>query len=169
MKEKFKILTVITIIGLTFISTAIAEHCQSDNKSKRGGRHGNFEQKLMHKVKMCMLFKDELKLSNIQQDKLKTLKVALKKDSIKKQAKIEELKIDIKSLLHEDNFDINEVNGLIDSKYEIKKAKTKFVVDSIAQFNHILKNDQLDELENIIHDHVKQFMDEGSHPRFWRR
>jgi Spy/CpxP family protein refolding chaperone len=66
------------------------------------------------------------------------------------------LKIDIKAKLWEDTIDKKGINKLIDKKYEIKKEKAKALVDTYAQFNNILTEEQKKTLETIIRQRHKK-------------
>jgi Spy/CpxP family protein refolding chaperone len=111
---------------------------------------------------MVYLYQDELNINDSQLDQIRELKIALKKDVIKKQADLDIIKVDIRSLLYEDEIDVEAVNKHIDQKYEIKKAKTKKVVKSYAQLKKILTNEQIEKLKEIARDQKKMYKPKGS-------
>jgi Spy/CpxP family protein refolding chaperone len=116
---------------------------------------------------LIYLYQDELKVSDEQLDQIKELKVALKKDLIRKKADIKVIKVDIRSLLYEDEVDVDAVNRLIDQKYEIKKAKSKMVVESYAKLKKVLTKEQMDNLRRIVRDLKKMRMTKGSSKSSW--
>lgn len=154
--KKYLIATVSLVLALGLMqSVSFAE--------KRGGydygRHQkkSVKEKFFKKIKMIYLYQDELNVNDSQLDQIRGLKVALKKDVIKKQAELDIIKVDIHSLLYEDEVDMEAVNRLIDQKYEIKKAKTKKVVTSYAQLKKILTKEQMEKLKEIVRDKKKMY------------
>jgi Spy/CpxP family protein refolding chaperone len=159
--RKHLIATIILVLALGLMqSVSFAE--------KRGGYdHGrhhkkSIKAKFFKKVKMVYLYQDELNINDSQLDQIRELKIALKKDVIKKQADLDIIKVDIRSLLYEDEIDVEAVNKHIDQKYEIKKAKTKKVVKSYAQLKKILTNEQIEKLKEIARDQKKMYKPKGS-------
>ncbi len=142
---------------------------QSVSFADKGYRHGqkvyqkkSMKEKFFKKVLMIYLYEDELKVNDKQLDQIKELKVALKKDLIQKKADIDVIKVDIRPLLYEDEIDVDAVNKLIDQKHEIKKAKSKKVVESFAKLKKILTKEQMDKLRKIFRDQKKMRMTKGS-------
>jgi Spy/CpxP family protein refolding chaperone len=142
---------------------------QSISFADKGYRDGqrvyqreSIQTKFFKTVRLIYLYQDELKVSDEQLAKIKELKVALKKDLIRKKADIKIIKIDIRSLLQEHEVDIEAVNRLIDQKYEIKKAKSKMVVESYAKLKKVLSKEQMDNLKEILRGQKKMRMTRGS-------
>jgi hypothetical protein len=106
-------------------------------------------------------------VSDEQLDKIKKLKVVLKKDLIRKKADIKVIKVDIRSLLYEDEVDVDVINRLIDQKYEIKKSKFKMVVESYAKLKKALTKEQMDNLKQKVRDQKKLRMTKGSSKSGW--
>jgi Spy/CpxP family protein refolding chaperone len=159
--KKYLILTtaLALIVGLT----------QSVSFADKGYRHGereyekkSIEGKFFKTIRLIYLYQDELKVSDEQLDQIKELKLALKKDLIRKKADIEVIKADIHSLLYEDEVDVAAVNRFIDQKYEIKKAKSKMIVESYANLKKVLTKEQMDKLRQIVRDQKKMHKTEGS-------
>ena len=130
---------------------------QSVSFADKGYGHGervyqkkSIKAKFFKTVRLIYLYQDELKVSDEQLDKIKQLKVTLKKDLIQKKADIKVIKVDIRSLLHKDEVDLDAVNRLIDQKYEIKKAKSKMVVESYVNLKKVLTKKQMDNLKKIV-------------------
>lgn len=164
--RKYLIVTVTLVLALGLMqSVSFAE-------KRAGYDHGRYhkksvKEKFFKKAKMIYLYQDELNVTDEQLDQIKELKIALKKDFIRKGADLNIIKVDIRSLLHEDEVNINAVNKLIDQKYEIKKAKMKKVVQSYAQLKKILTKEQIEKLKEIAHDLKKLHMTKGSR-RSWK-
>ncbi len=148
-----KIITVFISLMIITTSTFAMYQYQPDGHGRKmmhGGK-GKLEMKIMHILRGALKNKEELNLSNDQVSKLKSIKTDTKKELIKKQSEIDILKIDIKSFLHEDKINIEAVNKLIDSKYDIKKSKAKYLVVKLAEVKLILNNDQLKKICKISH------------------
>lgn len=164
--RKYLIVTVTLVLALGLMqSVSFAE-------KRAGYDHGRYhkksvKEKFFKKAKMIYLYQDELNVTDEQLDQIKELKIALKKDLIRKGADLNIIKVDIRSLLHEDEVNISAVNKLIDQKYEIKKAKMKKVVQSYAQLKKILTKEQIEKLKEIAHDLKKLHMTKGSR-RSWK-
>ena len=155
-------ITLVLALGL-MQSVAFAE--------KRGGydqgRHNqrSIEGKFIKTVKIIHHNQDELNVNDNQLNQIMELKKALKKDSIWKKAEIEIITVDIRSLLHEDETDVDAVSKLIDQKYEIKKAGMKKVVKSFAELKKILTKEQKEKLKKVVRDKREMHMSKGSPKR----
>jgi len=113
--------------------------------------HGcGLEKKILCKLHSAMANQDALGLAADQIGKIKHLKISLKKDLIKRKAEIDIIGIDIKSKLSEDKLDKEGINNLIDQKYELKKAKTKALIDACAEMRNILTAEQREKLKKIM-------------------
>jgi hypothetical protein len=122
------------------------------NKAKHGL---GLEQKIFCKLHVAMVKRDKLGLSSDQVDKIKALKMATKKDLIKRKAEIDLVNIDLKSKLWEDTVDKENTKKLVDKKYELKKEKAKALIEVFAEFKNILSDEQRKELKKIKCDHRK--------------
>lgn len=140
-------------LGLVFVlglmqSVSFAE---GQNKFGGGGAHGkSVKEKFFKKVKMIYSYQEEIGVSDEQLAKIKDIKIALKKDLIRKDADIDIIKIDIMSLLYEDQVDLEAVNKLVDQKYDIKKEKAKKTIATYAELKKILTEEQLDKLKGFF-------------------
>lgn len=151
-------ITLVLAIGL-MLSVSFAEKGSGPDRERY--HKESIDEKLFKKVKMIYLYQDELNVNDKQLDQIKELKITLKKDLIKKKADIDIVQVDIRSLLYEDEVDVEAVNKLIDQKYEIKKTKVKKVVKSYAQLKKILTKEQIDKLKDIISDQKKMLITKG--------
>jgi hypothetical protein len=139
-----RIAVLIIILSCFLITSAYAD---SREKSRHHGY--SLDTKFFDKVRLALKNQEELRISDEQYEKLKTLKTNTKKDLIKRKAEIDIIGVDIKSKLWEDAIDTKSINKLIDQKYELKKAKTKALVEAYAAFQNILTDDQKKKLKGI--------------------
>jgi len=81
--------------------------------------------------------------------KVKALKMNVKKSAIKSDADVELLVLDIEEALAKDEVDVNGVNALIDKKYGIKSQEAKTLVGAYADLKRVLTKDQMKKLHDI--------------------
>ena len=162
--RKHIIVTIILVLALGLMqSAAFAE--------KRGGygqgmhHQKSIKEKFFKTVKMIHHNQDELNVNDNQLNQIRELRIALKKDLIRKKAEIDIVKVDIRSLLHEDEIDVDAVSKLIDQKFEIKKAGMKKAVKSFAELRKILTKEQKEKLKEVIRDQREMHMSKGSPKR----
>ena len=122
---------------------------QADGYKKGGGYHKGMDEKIYYKAKSMLKNQDELGLSDKQVDQIKDIKFATKKELIMKDAEIDLAKIDIKGKFYEDKVDVAGLDPLIDKKYDLKKAKAKYLVKQYADLKGILTDDQMKEMKSI--------------------
>ena len=108
------------------------------------------DRKILKKLHLAIENQDELKASDSQIEKIRGMKIALKKDLIQRKAEIDLISVDIKSKLCADDIDKKDINELIDRKYELKKAKTRSVVETLIALKKILKDEQEEKLKDIM-------------------
>ena len=137
------LLVAVFVFGLMSVRAYAGMH--GDKKDHGGG----LESKFSCKAGMILRNKEELSLTDEQMKRLKELKVATKKDLVRKNADIDILAIDIKSKLWEETIDTEAINALIDRKYEIKKAKAKALVAACAELKRILTEEQIGKLKAL--------------------
>ncbi|MFC1577118.1 Spy/CpxP family protein refolding chaperone [Candidatus Omnitrophota bacterium] len=109
----------------------------------------DLKSKLYKKFSGIFANQEELGISDGQMKKIKSLKVEMKKDIIRKEAAVEIAAIDIKAMLREDKIDTDAIGKLIDKKYDIKKEKAKSLVDTYAKLKDILTKEQQDKLKGL--------------------
>jgi hypothetical protein len=122
-------------------------YAECDKKSSHH-KYG-LDTKFFHKIHLALKNLEELGISDEQIEKIKTLKVNTKKDLIKRKAKIDLIKVDIKNELWGDTIDKERIYKLIDQKYEQKKEKAKALIDACDMFKKILTNDQKKKLREV--------------------
>jgi len=152
MKKGLMVMALVLAVGLSTTAAFAEKGCGHD---KGGSRKKSTKDMFFKKVHMIYIYQDEIGVSDKQLEKIKELKIGLKKDIIKKKADIEVIAVDIKALLYEDDVNVGAINKLIDKKYEAKKAKSKMLVDAYAKLKKILKKEQLDILKDIYMEKKK--------------
>lgn len=145
MKTRFsKLMAVITMALLVSAPAAFA-----------GGSHGghwgkdDLKSKFFYKAKFILSHAEELGLSEEQKTGIEDLKYTAKKELIRQNADVEILALDIKRLLKERAINTEEVNKLIDQKYELKKEKAKYLVGVMAQLKQSLSDDQYQQMKDL--------------------
>ena len=135
--------------------TAPGVYAKECSQGKKDGHGCNFGKKVLGTMHLAMENQEELALSKDQVAKIKTLKVATKKDLIRNKAEIDVLAIDIKSKLSEETVDLAGVNKIIDQKYELKKAQEKSLVAACVKFRGILTDEQKQKLKKMCSEKRK--------------
>lgn len=107
-----------------------------------GQGQATLKEKTMKKFHFFMSSAEKLSLSDDQLEKLKKAHDELKKKLIRAEADIEVLKIDLDASLKEHKIDVAKVNGLLDKKYDAKKALAKALVQGMADAKGVLSDDQ---------------------------
>ncbi|MFA5260870.1 MAG: Spy/CpxP family protein refolding chaperone [Candidatus Omnitrophota bacterium] len=142
------------IAGVTPVlaNPPMCDRCQQEGWGRHPDRKKGFEENFFKKAHMLLKQQEELKLSEEQIGKIKNLKLNVKKDLIMKEAQIKVIGLDVKALLWEDAIDVDQVNGLIEQKYDIKKAKAKMFVKAMADLENILTDEQKEALKGLCKD-----------------
>jgi len=104
-------------------------------------------------ARTTLMNKSELGISENAFNKIKEIKINIKKDLIKSAAEVDLLAVDIKTKLWEAS-DINEISKLIDKKYEIKKESMKKLVSAMLHFKKAVTEDQLMKLHSMIRPEI---------------
>ncbi|MFH1412297.1 MAG: Spy/CpxP family protein refolding chaperone [Candidatus Omnitrophota bacterium] len=139
MKKVLGLVLVFVLCG--FVQTAMA--------GGHGDKDKGLDEKIFMKAGMIIKNQEELGVTDEQVAKVKTLKTALKKDIVRKDAEIEILKIDIESNMYSDAINVEAMNELVDKKYDIKKAKAKALVKAYADLKGILTAEQQAKLKDM--------------------
>ncbi|MFC1666438.1 Spy/CpxP family protein refolding chaperone [Candidatus Omnitrophota bacterium] len=139
----------VMFLVFAFIFTMLSSESYAETHGKMKGHGGGLETKFSYKAGLILKNQEDLGLSDEQAKKIKELKIATKKDLIRKKADIDILAIDIKSKLWEETVDINAINALIDKKYEIKKIKAKSLIAACAALKEILTKEQVKKLRTL--------------------
>lgn len=142
-------LVVVLALGVVIATSTGISFAYEDGCQKAKGHHQNWEDKIEAKAHMILMNKDELELTDEQVERVKTLKLKVKKDLIKQNAEIEIIALDIKEKMWDEVVDTEAINTLIDKKYELKKEKVKSLVASYAELKSILTKKQMGELKEL--------------------
>jgi len=132
-------------LAMFALPMAYAGDDQKCGKCRQG-----LDSKVIKRIHLAIENQDELKASDSQIEKIRELKIALKKDLIQRKAAIDLIGVDIKNKLWADDIDKNEINELIDRKYELKKAKAKSLVEALIELKDILNDEQEEKLKDIL-------------------
>lgn len=135
-------LGVMVLAMTTVLSPAYANH---------GGQHsgGDLEGKFFKKLYLIEKNQAEIGIADDKLQALKNLSVETKKVLIKYDADIEVVGLDLNQKLYENPIDVAATNKLVDQKYELKKAKTKSLVEAFAKLKSTLSKEQLTKLKEI--------------------
>ena len=136
-----------TLLTFFLVFSILPYMAQADGKGK--GCSKGLDDKIIYKAMAMIKSQEELGLSDEQVAKIKDLKYGVKKELVKKTAEIDILKIDIKAMLYGDTVDVAAIDPLIDKKYEIKKAKAKYLVAKYAELKDMLTEEQTKELKTL--------------------
>ena len=142
-----------TLVGLVVLALAVPVASADRGKGYGGcqscAMKGGLEGKFFYKAGLITAHAEELGLSEQQKEEIENLAHEVKKSLIKQEADIDILAADIHKQLKERSIDVAAVNKLIDQKYELKKAKTKSVVEAIAKVKQSLSEEQYAKLKDL--------------------
>jgi len=141
MKKGTK-LFLISIMSLSLLSLPVLA-------SAEAGHDYSLKEKFFHKAHFILVHQKSLGLTEEEIASVKALKMDVKKYLIRQGAEIDLVKTDIKSLLWTKTIDTGAIHGLIDQKYELKKAKAKYLVDAYAKLKGMLTDEQYEKLKDL--------------------
>jgi Spy/CpxP family protein refolding chaperone len=165
VKKVFSVLFIVFVAFAIVSSSAFSEECPMD-KSKMIGMHEKGDSKMdlenvfSQKIHFIMSNSDEIGLNAEQLEKIHTLKYSVKRASIKNDAEIDILALDIKEALGKEDIDIGAVNSLIDKKYAVKAQKTKDIVAACVNLKAILTKDQQNKMQEMCSNRMKEKMED---------
>ena len=142
-KVHYFLLSVMFVIALC--SSGFAGH----GKEGCGKKYGDLEEKFFYKAHFIIQNGKALDLSDEQVKDIIRLKMETKKLLISAKADADVLWIDVISQLYEDKPDSEVIDALVEQKYQIKKARTKALIDSYLKLKGTLSEDQMKELKDI--------------------
>ncbi len=142
-------LVVFPLLVFFLVFSLVPYVAQADGYGREKRYHKGLDEKVFYKAKFILENQDELGLSDKQVEQIKDLKFATKRELVSKDAEIDLVKIDIKEKLYEDKVDVPGMNALIDKKYELKKAKAKYLVKQYADLKGILTDEQLKAMKTL--------------------
>jgi len=147
-KRLFISLVVLTVAVVFCVPATYAGHDQGG--CKQGGHQKKLDEKVFYKAHFILMNQEELGLTEEQVATIKDLKIATKKDLIKREAEIDLIAVDIKTALWQDTIDVAAVNALIDQKYMLKKEKTKALVAAYATLKNTLSTEQRQAFKEVL-------------------
>ena len=115
----------------------------------RGESQSTFEDMFFFKAHGMIAKADELGLTEKQQEDIKSLKMDVKKQLIRQDAEIDLITVDIKQQMYQDSIDVNAVGKLLDQKYDLKKIKAKYLLESISKLKQVLSDEQRNKLKTL--------------------
>ncbi len=147
MKKKIGLIVLLLAFTAVFLMPAPHAFCDYKSHGKSMQKKG-LEGKVL-KSAYCMLKKrKDLELTDEQVKQIKALKVAVKKDLIRRNAEIETLGVEIDTLMWETPFDVEAVNNLIAQKYKLKTEKAQYLVSAKDKLNKILTKEQMEKYKD---------------------
>ncbi len=154
MKYKTTGIIYLLVFSLAFCSPLMALEQRCPRKAQQGGCGGEksgcgVEKKVLCKLRLAMINQDKLGLSDDQVAGIKQLQTSTEKDSIKREAEISIIDVDMKSKLWDGKMDKESINSLIEKKYELKKANAKALIDVYFELNNILTEEQKKKLKEL--------------------
>ena len=147
MSKKVLVFSSLVVLLLSVVLTGTA---LADGGDKRGGyQKDGLDRKIYHKAGFMLMNEKELGLSEEQAARIKEIKYDTKREMAKRDAEIELVKIDIKEKMYQDKIDVKAIQPLIDSKYELKKARAQYLLQQYAAIKGVLTEGQMEELKAI--------------------
>jgi len=120
------------------------------------GKGGSKGCELLMKIKMMIMHKAELGLTDEQVDKLADVKHAVMKDVIRMDAESDVLDVDIKALLWKDTVDVEALKPLVEKKYGIEKDIKLRCIQALADAKKVLSAEQNKKLKDLCVEKMKQ-------------
>ena len=151
-KNKYAMMMGCAAIICALSTMAFAGGCK-DTCSKKG-----WDDKLIGKIYFALQNADDLELTAEQTSDLKELKRSVKKQVIQSDAAVDVVKIDLYAAMAEDPMNVDEVNDLVDQKYDAKKHKAKSLVQAYAKFQSILNDEQKTKMKSMCCEKMKNKM-----------
>ena len=145
-----KKMTVLLLLVVFSSMCLMPQAVYADGKKMGYDQKEGLEGKFCYKVKFMMKNKEELGLSDKQVAQIKDLKYSTKKELIKQNAEIDLAKLECESKLYEDKLDVAAMDQLIEKKYDLKKAKAKYLVSQYAKLKTVLTDDQMKKMKSMM-------------------
>lgn len=153
MKKKLAVALIMACVCLVSVSIAFADRDSKCGCGQMESLHKvDMAEKFFHKIMFIMINAKDIQLTDAQMDKIMALKVKVKKSILMKDAEIEGYALDVMDGLFKDDIDTAMISGLIERKYELKKARAKELVDACGQVRQILSAEQYKKLKGMWMD-----------------
>ncbi len=142
--------TTVIITAVVLCGVSLDQAYAQSNYRGRASRSSSslLKEKFSSKQRMLIKNKEKLGLSDDQVARLEQLKANLEKGNVMKEAQIQVIDIDLRSMLAADVVDLNKVNQLIDAKFEFEKARVKEEAQAYAELKSILDPQQRRAMKN---------------------
>ncbi len=143
-----KVITVLVCSCFVLMSIGMAESGAKAGRRKGADGCGMYE-KFYSNVKIVLKNSEKLGLTDAQREQVKEMKYDVKKNKIQACADINLLSVDISKALWQKEVDLDEVNALIDQKYQSKAQLKKDMVGAYVALNSMLSPEQRDMVKSI--------------------
>lgn len=132
-------------------AVALADQAHKGDKGKFGkdGGQNVLACLAVGKAHFYLAHAKEIGLSDEQVNKIKSLKMDLKKKLIRDEAEAEVVKMDLMAALFTDQPDQAKINSLIDKKHEIKKNLAKASVQALLDIKGTLTAEQKEKAKEL--------------------
>lgn len=150
---------IVVCVMALLISLAAAPVYADGHKSMcrcEGMMKMDLDRMLMYKFGLIMMHEKELNITDQQMEAIKDLMIKTKKDLIAREAQIDTVAVDVKAALWKDKIKLDEINLLLDRKYEAKKEKAKMLVASYAALKDLLSKEQIDKMKYLMKEHCEE-------------
>ena len=128
------------------LSLVSAEYLQNDEHASSD----QMEEVFFRKIHFLLNDPKGMGLSDQQSAKVRQLKLEVKKDLVMRDAEIKAVDLDIEADLWEDAKNTDEVNKLVDKKYELEKARFKTMIGARRKLDDMLTAEQKKVLNNSM-------------------
>lgn len=108
------------------------------------------EGRFFHKSYFILSNGEALGLTDKQKADIQDLGFEVRKNLIRQNADIEVLNLEIEKALHGDSPDVKAIEQLVDQKYEARKAKEKFLIESVVKLKQNLSGDQQKKMKELF-------------------
>lgn len=156
MVKFFRALFVLLLTPIFFCGIAIEDKKKAHaDRGWEARGHGGYEksfdleEKFFWKVRFYLEHAGLIGLTEDQMEKIKTLEKETKKELIRRKADIEIASLEFKEALRKPKINVEATHRLLDQKYELKKAKTKYLVQTFARLKGILSEDQQEKVKDL--------------------
>ena len=149
MKKLIFLSIVAAVMIAAFLCTLPAEAMYHASRGCKMCKGGSSAGKIELAADRILSNKDKLELNEGQITQIRHLVRDVKKETIKMNADIETLKVEINTLMWEAPFNVDQVNSLVAEKHKLKHQKAMYLVKSHDKLYRILTVDQLKKLNTL--------------------
>ena len=128
---------------------AEANHGYDGHQGHKGYHDESLKDQFFDQARFLLFSQEDLGLSEDQVKQIWKAKMDAKKQAIRQDAEIEILGLDIKSALMEDQPNLENINKLIDQKFELKKQRDKQFLVALTEVKKVLSEDQQKKVKEL--------------------